>query len=692
MSTNTTVASTIWTVFPLATTLIGTVFFFLFRKLTKQICSTPSPSKISRKAQSIPVKGEQGVYKCGLLLSDDENIIENIFADVNTLWDAFNRGMKESEDGPCLGTRGSDRHYRFIKYSDVLTESSHLSSALLGVFNLEPGSRVGIYAKNRAEWLISALACVSQSIIVVPLYDTLGSDAISFIVSQTEISVVIADTMEKARNLASIKGSMPTLKTVVLMDWHDDASTVTNEVSSTGIELLSLHEVCRQGSRNPQPRHLPNKDDTYIIWNNRHSKGVIITHANILSNISGMVWTIGQFIPDVISHKSVVISYLPLSHMMEQLSHWLMLIHGAQIGYFSGNIQLILDDLNALRPTIFPTVPRLLNKFHDSIQQKVQNQSFFSRAVFNLAYSMKLALLKKGVATTDSIWDKLVFRKIQAQFGGRVHLMITGSAPVSGEVLEACRVAFGATIMEGYGQTECSGAATMTWPGEWTVEHCGGVEACCNIKLADIPELNYFSKDGKGEIMIRGPGVTKGYYKDPEKTADLFDEHGFLHTGDVGELLPNGTIRIIDRKKHIFKLAQGEYVAPEKIENVYLRSPVVEQVFVDGNSLERWLIAIVIPDRKTLEDWNAKHGAEGRSIQQICADKKAQEYVLSKLSQIGAANKLNFIEQVKRVYLETDPFTIENGLLTPTLKAKRPQLRQKYKEIMEQIYTEDKKL
>ncbi|PIO76859.1 hypothetical protein TELCIR_01051 [Teladorsagia circumcincta] len=234
--------------------------------------------------------------------------------------------------------------------------------------------------------------------------------------------------------------------------------------------------------------------------------------------------------------------------------------------------------------------------------------------------------------------------------------------------------------------------ATMTWPGDWQGGHCGGVAPCCNLKLIDVPELNYYAKDGKGEIMIRGPNVTTGYYKDPEKTAELFDEQGFLHTGDIGEMLPNGTIRIIDRKKHIFKLAQGEYVAPEKIENVYIRSPVLQQIFVDGNSLERYLIAIVVPEPKVMEEWNAQHGVPNRTFEEICSDKKACDYVLSQLHVIGKENKLNSIEQVKRIYLETEPFSVENGLLTPTLKAKRPQLRLKYKDIIDRIYHEDKNL
>ncbi|KAL6727718.1 hypothetical protein Aduo_009571 [Ancylostoma duodenale] len=604
--------------------------------------------------------------------------------------------QEESGNGHCAGTRGADGKYRFRKYSDILRDSQHIASALIGDLGLKPGDNIGIYSQNRPEWLVSALACVQQSIVVVPLYDTLGPEAAAFIVSQADISVIIVDTVAKARNLASKKTAMPTLKTVVMVDKNDVTADVIEEMKSSGITLISLSDVIEMGAKNPQPQHLPNKDDTYIICYTSGTtgtpKGVIITHRNILANISGWAYMIDKLEPEILDNKSLIISYLPLSHMMEQVSHWTTIMYGARIGYFSGSIQRLTEDIKALRPTAFPVVPRLLNRLYGAIQSKVQNGNFLVRMIYNIAYAKKLDLLKQGITTKESFWDKLVFNRIQEQLGGQVQIMATGSAPISEEVLQTCRIALGATIVEAYGQTECTAMATITWPGDWTGGHCGGVAPCCNIKLADVPELNYFAKDGKGEIMVRGPSVTKGYYKDPEKTAELFDEQGFVHTGDVGELLPNGTIRIIDRKKHIFKLAQGEYVAPEKIENVYIRSPVLQQVYVDGNSLERWLIAVVVPEPKVLEDWNEEHGVKGRSLKEICADEKAQEYVLSQLHHIGKENKLNSIEQVKRVYLEVEPFTVENDLLTPTLKAKRPQLRQKYKEIMNRIYEENRNL
>ncbi|KAF8358930.1 acs-5 [Pristionchus pacificus] len=658
-----------------AAAIIGACYLLLNRR-RKAIAP---PRGCSLDKQSVPVEGEKGVYKCGFLQGKDSTLTY-LYPEVTTLYETFLRGLQKSENGPCLGERtDSNSPYKFLSYAQVNRQSSDFASALVKVLGVKPGNEtnMGIYAKNSPKWYISSLGAISQSIVVVPLYDTLGADAATFIVNQAEIAVIVVDNVDKARKLIGAKSSIPTLNHVVVLEEADVNEALVEEGKQVSVAIHRFSTLLEQGAKNKVEAVKPKTDDTYIICYTSGTtgtpKGVMLSHKNVVANLTAFEYTLKAFLKDgALDKDDVLISYLPLSHMMEQMSHWVMIMNGASIGYFQGSIKTLTDDIKELRPTIMPVVPRLLNRMFDALMGKIETSGTVVKTLFNVAYSAKLSMLQKGVITNSTIWDKLVFGKIQHAMGGRLKIMATGSAPISDKVLETCRIAFGCTIIEAYGQTEATALAVATWPGDAEGGHCGGPAPCAVIKLADV--------------CIKGPSVTKGYYKDEEKTAELFDEEGFLHTGDIGCIRENGSLKIIDRKKHIFKLAQGEYVAPEKIEQIYTRAHPVQQVYVDGDSLERWLIAVVVPETEVLQEWDEREHGNKRSIEEICRDDKAADFVLSTLVKIGKENKLNSIEQVKKVILEVDPFTVENGLLTPTLKAKRPQLRLKYINAMAAVY------
>lgn len=227
---------------------------------------------------------------------------------------------------------------------------------------------------------------------------------------------------------------------------------------------------------------------------------------------------------------------------------------------------------------------------------------------------------------------------------------------------------------------------TLTLQGDARPDHVGPPLACCDIKLIDVPEMQYFAASGQGEVCIRGTNVTKGYYKNPEKTRETIDADGWLHTGDVGQWLPNGTLRIIDRAKHIFKLAQGEYVAPEKVENVYIRSQLIAQLFVHGESLKACIIAVVVPDVEVLKAWATKNNVPG-TLSVLCQNAQVKKLILDDMNKLAKEANLKSFEQVKDIYLHPDPFSTQNNLLTPTLKAKRPQIRKYFKPQLDDLYS-----
>ncbi|XP_067885499.1 long-chain-fatty-acid--CoA ligase 1-like [Heterodontus francisci] len=634
--------------------------------------------------QSVEVEGGEYARRSVLLESDE--LMTFYYLDVKTLYDVLRRGWIVSGNGPCLGFRKPGQPYQWISYQEVINRAEFVGSGLF-TRGYRPGNDqfIGIFAQNRPEWVIIEQACYTYSMVVVPLYDTLGAEAISFILNKADIAVVFCDTAVRAEAvLQNVEnGQTPDIKTIVVMDPF--GADLKERGISRGVELVSLKAVENAGSlqkwksKPPQPRDLA--VICFTSGTTGNPKGAMLTHRNVVSNFSAfMKVTEGHW---VATPSDVHISFLPLAHMFERLVETVVLSHGAQIGFFQGDIRLLMDDIKVLQPTIFPVVPRLLNRMFDKVHS--QANTFIKRRILGLATWRKTAELRKGIMRRNSIWDTLVFHKIADSLGGQVRLMVTGAAPVSETVLTFIRAAVGCQFYEGYGQTECTAGCSMSIPGDWSAGHVGAPMPCNLIKLVDVEEMNYFAKEGEGEVCVKGTNVFRGYLKDPEKTAEALDVYGWLHTGDIGKWLPNGTLKIIDRKKHIFKLAQGEYIAPEKIENIYVRSEPVAQVFVHGDSLQAFLVGIVIPDPEVLPAWAQRRHIKG-SFEQLCKNKVLKDAILENLIEIGKEAGLKSFEQVKDISLYPEMLTVQNGLLTPTFKAKRAELRKFFRSQITELY------
>ncbi|XP_062351982.1 long-chain-fatty-acid--CoA ligase 5 isoform X1 [Cinclus cinclus] len=649
------------------------------------VISRPKPilPPVDLNKQSI---GIEGGARRGALLTDN-NLLSYYFEDAKTLYEVFQRGVSISGNGECLGYRKPKQPYQWLTYKQVSDRTKYLGSGLLQK-GCQPSSNqyIGIFAQNRPEWIISEYACYTYSMVAVPLYDTLGPEAIVYIVNKAEISVVICDTPAKTevllKNCEEKKTSC--LKIIVLMDLFD--KELQDRGAKVGIEILSLQEVEELGRNNIREPVPPKPEDLSVVCftsgTTGNPKGAMLTHQNVVSNAAAFLRCTENTIE--CTSSDVVISYLPLAHMFERVVQAVVYSCGAKVGFFQGDIRLLTDDMKTLKPTLFPVVPRLLNRIYDKIQSGANSP--LKNCLLKFAVFMKMAEIKQGIIRNDSIWDKLVFKAAQEAMGGKVRIMVTGAAPISPSVLTFLRAALGCQIFEAYGQTECSAGSTFSMPGDWTTGHVGAPLACNIIKLDDVEEMSYFSSNNEGEVCIKGPNVFKGYLKDPEKTAEAIDKDGWLHTGDIGKWLPNGTLKIIDRKKNIFKLAQGEYIAPEKIENVYIGSAPVAQVFVHGESLRSFLIGIVVPDAEMLPEFAAKLGVKG-SFEELCKNPAVKKAILDDMIRLGREAGLKSFEQVKDLYIHTELFSVENGLLTPTLKAKRGDLVKFFQKEIEALYS-----
>ncbi|XP_075313047.1 long-chain-fatty-acid--CoA ligase 5 isoform X2 [Odontesthes bonariensis] len=608
------------------------------------------------------------------------------FNDAKTLYEVFQRGLRVSGNGPCLGYRKPGKPYQWLKYKQVSDRAEHLGSGLLHRgLKPNPDTFIGIFAQNRPEWIIGELACYTYSMAAVPLYDTLGPEALVFIIDRAEISTVLCDNQKKAETLLQNreKGQTSVLKTVIIMDPF--SPEMVERGAKCGVDILSMQDTEAQGKSNLQKPIPPKPEDLSIVCftsgTTGDPKGAMLTHENVVSDAAGVLKTFETSV--VPSTQDVTISFLPLAHMFERIVQTVVYGAGARVGFFQGDIRLLPDDMKTLQPTIFPVVPRLLNRVYDKVQGGAKTP--FKKWLLNFAVERKYAEVKDGIIRKNSIWDKLIFNKVQESLGGRVRIMVTGAAPIAPPVLTFLRAALGCQIFEGYGQTECTAGCTFTMPGDATAGHVGVPLPCNFVKLVDVEEMNYFASNGEGEVCIKGKNVFKGYLKDPERTAEALDKDGWLHTGDIGKWLPSGVLRIVDRKKNIFKLAQGEYIAPEKIENVYIRSELVAQVFVHGDSLQACLIAIVVPDPDVLPGLSKKLGCQG-SIEELCKKTEIKKAIISDMTKLGKEAGLKSFEQVKDVHLHPELFTIENGLLTPTLKAKRAELKVLFQQQIDKLY------
>lgn len=394
---------------------------------------------------------------------------------------------------------------------------------------------------------------------------------------------------------------------------------------------------------------------------------------------------ISGLVPD-----DVFIDYLPAPHVFDQFMFVAALLAGCSMGYYQGNPLKLMDDCAVLQPTVFPSVPRLYNKIFTRINGVFENSTGCKGWLIRKGVASKMHYLTQNdqASYTSGCYDALVFSKIKKLLGGRVKLMITASAPISKEVLEVMKIAFCCPVLEAYGLSETSGAVTVTKPEDPHSGTVGGPIKHCAIRLKDLPDMDYRITDKpfpRGEICVRSPCITPGYFMRPDKTAEAIDQYGYLNTGDVGVIYPNGTVRILDRSKNIFKLSQGEYVAPEKCENIFIQSPYIAQCMQYGDSLKNYCVAIVVPEPAEVEAFAQSKGKTAAAVLQE-QDADFKKVIMDDIAKLARDKKLNSLEKPKDIFLAAEAFSVENDILTPTFKLKRNIGKKVYQAQIDEMY------
>jgi long-chain acyl-CoA synthetase len=641
-----------------------------------------------KKAGSQETSTESAVYVCGY---STEPILRRPFPDENvplhTLYDMFLRGCRKSGDAAhCLGYRNKQRsgNYDWLTYGQVREQAVAVGDALVRELRLQRGDRVGIYAKNCKEWMIVLLACSSRGLVPVPVYDSLGANSAAYVIEHSGMQVLFTseENLERARSAVGSREVQ-----LIVLDAYKPMDS-----------LMTFQDLLEKGSAEHAPPDSTESDDDelmvimYTSGTTGTPKGVMLKNEALLAEVAALQRATDAFqIP--IGPGDVLLSYLPLAHIFAQAAETLWLVSGASIAYYGGDVKHLVEDIMDVKPTVFIGVPRVFARFYEQVQSTIAERGLVARTLFRIAYSMQSANVRAG--TRSRIWDRLLFEKIRERLFPRVRFFFSGAAPLAEHLNIFMRTVFCAPMLQGYGMTETTAGAFVGSPTD-RPDSVGGVMACFEFKLVDVPEMKYTHRDKpcpRGELWLKGPALTCGYYKNEQATKEAFpNDDGWMATGDIGRLNRDGTLSIIDRKKNIFKLAQGEYVAVEALESEYQKAKGIGQIWVYGNSMKSSLVAVVVPDPGYLR----RQGliAETGQLTQLSPStrEKIKQQLLKELQAQAKASNLKGYEYVKAIHLETDlndlnqGFTIENDCLTPTMKLKRPQLLERYRKTIDQLY------
>ena len=565
--------------------------------------------------------------------------------------------------------------WRAYSTQEVHTMVNQLSLALLalgvsaGDGTNEGRDKIGLISNGRPEWVIIDLAVQQIGAVLVPLYPNTSTKEIELIMNESAVKYMFVSNKEHCDKVHIVQPNTPALKGVYSLD---DTPGCTNWKSL----LKPLSEGYEQTIAAISSK-IKEDDLATIIYTSGTTgrpKGVMLSHKNIVSNVVAS----GDVLAQIPIENKIAFSFLPLNHIFEKMCTYIYLFYGFSISY-AENVDTIGADIREVKPYIFTAVPRLLEKIFERIMAEGQKLSGAKKKIF--LWSVKVAEEFELSGTSHwydiklSIADKLVFSKWRAAIGGNLKAIVLGSSACPLK-LEKIFTAAKMAIMEGYGLTETSPVISVN---QYSLDKrklgtVGPLLANVQVKIAE-----------DGEILCKGPNVMLGYYKNPELTAEVLQD-GWFHTGDIGELDADGFLKITDRKKEIFKTSGGKYVAPLPIENKMKENHLIEQMMVVGAG-KKFTAALIVPSYTNLVPWCKQHDVPYSSHEQIIKDARVVDLYQSAVNAFNP--EFNHVEQVKKIVLLPNEWSIDSGELTPTGKMKRKVIMEKYDAEIEKMYSDE---
>lgn len=595
--------------------------------------------------------------------------------------------------------------YRWLTYEEADGMADNFGRGLR-VLGMRPNNNLCLYADTRAEWLIAAQASFQQSFPVVTIYTNLGESGVIHGLSETQAEVVITshELLPKFRSILAQKKD--NVKTIVYMENPIKRTDVTG--FRDDVRLISFWDVISLGKKTQCNNNLdevtaepvaPSSDTPAIIMYTSGStgtpKGVILTHGNMVTTLNGFLYCLDP------KDDDIYIAYLPLAHVLELVGgESMMIVWGVAIGYSHPNTLTDKStmvkrggkgDASVLKPTIMFCVPLILDRIYKGVTENIKKKGEFLAQLMDYCINYKIACSKKGQVTP--IIDRLLFRTIRLLVGGRVRAILSGGAPLSEATHDYLRNVLGVILLQGYGLTETNACGTVMSCKENSVGRVGPPVQDVHIKLVNWEEGNYKVTDQpcpRGEVYIGGNNVAAGYYENEAKTKEEFftDDEGrrWFKTGDIGQFEPDGTLRIIDRKKDLVKLQFGEYVSLGKVESVLKGCPVVANVCIFGDSTQSYVVAVVCPVKEILTEIAAKFGKKEMEWEDMVQDKDVTGAVLREIMNHAKKSSLEKFEIPGAVTLTGIEWLPETGLTTAAMKLKRKPLSDYYDKDIRRMY------
>ena len=542
---------------------------------------------------------------------------------------------------------------------------------------VQPGDRVAILSPNCPEWAIADFACLTARCADVPVYPTLPAKQGAYVLRDSgAVGIFVSDATQYAK-VAATRAECPALKHVILSEGAADGPGVMTlqALQQLGAAAEGKYAHYDRDARTVKPDDLATL--IYTSGTTGDPKGVMLTHGNFTTNVLSAI----QLLP--VTPEDSALSLLPLSHSFERMAGHYTLFHGGVTINYAESIDLVAANMGEVRPTVMLAVPRLYEKIYARVLENALQGSGLKRKIFFWAKEAgetwaELTLAKRpiptGLALRRAIADRLVFSKLRARTGGRIRFFVSGGAPLSADIAKFFFAA-GLPILEGYGLTESSPVITVNPVGAPRLGAVGKPIPGVEVRIAE-----------DGEVLARGPNIMKGYYNKPEATREAVDADGWLHTGDIGELDPDGYLRITDRKKDIIVTAGGKNIAPQPIENLIKTNKFILNGVMIGDK-QKFPLMLIVPNPDALAGWAKERNLPTEDYATLLEHPDVVAKVEREV--MGNLRDLASYETPKKFILLKDDFTIESGELTPTMKVKRRVVEKKYAAAIARAYTED---